>query len=141
MPRRAAMVTQADVARVIRVMEAAGLSLHRVVVRPDGVAVETIPQPEPQSAADPGTDVANEERVVILMTLDMPRPRPPHLVRDETSHGRVVWYARKEQGKRICLTEPYGSEAFWRDYRLALDGTPVEAKGPATGSLSWLIGK
>lgn len=66
MPRRAATVTQADIARVIRAVQAAGLPVHRIVVRPDGVAVETIPQLEPQSGADPGAEVANEERVVVL---------------------------------------------------------------------------
>lgn len=75
------------------------------------------------------------------MTLDMPRPRPPHLVRETTRHGRVVWYVRQGQGKRIRMGEPYGTEAFWRDYRLALEGAPIVPKGPATGSLSWLIEK
>lgn len=66
MPRRAAMVTQADIERAIRAAQAAGLPVHRIVVRSDGVAVETIPRPEPQFEADPGADVANEERVVVL---------------------------------------------------------------------------
>lgn len=41
MPRRPAAITQADVARAIRAVQAAGLPILRVVVRPDGVAVET----------------------------------------------------------------------------------------------------
>lgn len=41
MPRRPATITQADVARAIRAVQAAGLPIVRVVVRGDGVAVET----------------------------------------------------------------------------------------------------
>ena len=29
------------------------------------------------------------------MMLDMPPPRPPHLHREVTRHGKVVWYARR----------------------------------------------
>lgn len=72
----------------------------------------------------------------------MPRPRPPHLVRETTRHGGVVWYVRVGQGKRTRMREAYGTEAFWRDYRLAVEGKPTEApKAAATGTLSWLIGK
>ncbi|KQQ13297.1 hypothetical protein ASF53_14085 [Methylobacterium sp. Leaf123] len=45
MPRRPAAITQADVARAIRAVQAAGLPVLRVVVRPDGVAVETTERP------------------------------------------------------------------------------------------------
>jgi hypothetical protein len=41
MPRRAATVTQADVARTIRAVMAAHLTIVRVVTRPDGVSIET----------------------------------------------------------------------------------------------------
>lgn len=41
MPRRAATVTQADIARTIRAMRQAGLTVARIVVRADGVAIET----------------------------------------------------------------------------------------------------
>ncbi|ACL62096.1 tyrosine-type recombinase/integrase [Methylobacterium nodulans] len=72
----------------------------------------------------------------------MPRSRPPHLVREVTRHGRPVWYVRVGQGKRIRMREPYGSPEFWRDYRLAVEGTPPPAgKGPAPGTLSWLLAK
>lgn len=72
----------------------------------------------------------------------MPRSRPPHLVREITRHGRAVWYVRVGQGKRVRMREEYGSPDFWRDYRLAVEGTPPPAaKGPAPGSLSWLIAR
>jgi hypothetical protein len=41
MSRRAATVTQADVARTIRAVMAAHLTIVRVVTRPDGVSIET----------------------------------------------------------------------------------------------------
>ena len=75
------------------------------------------------------------------MTAAMPRPRPPHLVRETTRHKRVVWYVRVGQGNRIRMHEPYGSEAFWRDYRQAIEGRPVAPAGPATGTFSWLIAR
>lgn len=76
------------------------------------------------------------------MTDSMPRSRPPHLVREVTRHGRPVWYVRVGQGKRIRMRAEYGSPEFWRDYRLAVEGTPPAApKGPAPGTLSWLIAR
>jgi hypothetical protein len=44
----------------------------------------------------------------------MPRPRPPHLHREETRHGAVVWYVRKGHGPRIRIKAEYGSDEFWR---------------------------
>ncbi len=43
MPRRPALITQADVSRAIRAVQAVGLDVAAVVVRPDGVSVETRP--------------------------------------------------------------------------------------------------
>lgn len=63
MPRRPAAITQADVARAIRAVQAAGLPVHRVVVRPDGVAVETVPGPEAELAQP---KLVGERKVVIL---------------------------------------------------------------------------
>ena len=47
MSRRPALVTQADVARAIRAARAAGLTIVRVVARPDGIAIETTDLPAP----------------------------------------------------------------------------------------------
>jgi hypothetical protein len=41
MPYRPAIVTQADITRAIRALLAAGLPVTRVVLRADGVSVET----------------------------------------------------------------------------------------------------
>jgi hypothetical protein len=56
MPRRAAIVTQADIARTIRAMADAGLNVVRCVTRADGVAIETsdvdVPTPKDRPAIE-----------------------------------------------------------------------------------------
>lgn len=76
------------------------------------------------------------------MIPDVPRARPPHLVQERTRHGRAVWYVRVGQGPRVRMRDAYGTDAFWRAYRAAVEGKPVEtASGPTTGTLSWLISR
>ncbi|MGE5770711.1 MAG: tyrosine-type recombinase/integrase [Hyphomicrobiales bacterium] len=69
----------------------------------------------------------------------MPKPRPPHLHREQTRHGAHVWYVRKGHGPRIRLKAEYGSAEFWAHYRAALEGVPPKAKQPKTSSLQWSI--
>jgi integrase len=71
----------------------------------------------------------------------MPHPRPPHLHRETTRHGRTVWYVRVGHGPRIRLTGEYGSPEFEVEYRAALEGRPVEPRkrAVAVGSLAWLF--
>jgi hypothetical protein len=45
MPRRPNTVTQSEVTRNIRAVQAANLQVSRVVVRRDGVSIETTPEP------------------------------------------------------------------------------------------------
>ena len=71
----------------------------------------------------------------------MPKPRPPHLNRQVTRHGKVVWYVRIGKGPYIRLRSAYGTDGFWDEYRAALSGKPQTKRGPASGSLSWLIGQ
>ncbi|HWZ73954.1 MAG TPA: integrase, partial [Casimicrobiaceae bacterium] len=47
----------------------------------------------------------------------MPKPRPPHLHRQETRHGRFVWYVRRGHGLRVRPKAEYGSQEFWAEYR------------------------
>jgi hypothetical protein len=64
MPRRPAIVTQADVARSIRAVMAAGLTIIRVVTRPDGVSIETATKGGEMS---PSADLSeNEPKKVVL---------------------------------------------------------------------------
>jgi integrase len=73
---------------------------------------------------------------------DMPRPRPPHLHRETTRHGRAVWYVRVGKGPRIRLRAEFGSTDFDAEYLAAVSGGPLPQKGaPATGTLAWLIAR
>ncbi len=71
----------------------------------------------------------------------MPRPRPPHLHRQRTRHGKAVWYVRVGHGQRIRLREEYGTPAFDEAYRAALAGEVATAPSTkvAVGSLAWLF--
>jgi integrase len=70
----------------------------------------------------------------------MPRPRPPHLQREVTRHGKVVWFVRVGKGPRIRIRETYGTPEFQGAYQAAVSGTPRPAgKNAAKGSLGWLV--
>jgi integrase len=69
----------------------------------------------------------------------MPRPRPPHLLREITRHKRAVWYARVGHGPRIRLKAPYGTPEFQAEYEAAIKGERVQsASTTPAGSLQWL---
>src|SRR5262249_23685441 len=71
---------------------------------------------------------------------DMPRPRPPHLQRQVTRHGRVVWYVRIGKGPRIRIKTEFGTPEFDAEYQAAIVAKPRPAKaGTAAGTLAWLI--
>jgi integrase len=71
----------------------------------------------------------------------MPRPRPPHLHRETSRHGRTLWYVRVGKGPRVRIRAEFGSPDFEIEYRAAVVGTPQPRKGPASGSLAWLIAR
>ncbi|MTW16607.1 tyrosine-type recombinase/integrase [Rhodoplanes serenus] len=76
--------------------------------------------------------------------LGMPRPRPPHVIREVTRHGRTKWYVRVGHGPRIRLRAGPGEPGFDAEYRAALAGDPSPtAKAPrtASGSIAWLIAR
>jgi integrase len=69
----------------------------------------------------------------------MPRPRPPHLHREQSRHRRVTWYVRRHHGPRIRIRAEFGTPEFEAEYRAALDGTPIKrTKQEAVGTLQWL---
>jgi len=73
---------------------------------------------------------------------DVPRPRPPHLHREVTRRGRVVWFVRIGKGPRMRIRAPFGTPEFDIEYQSALSGAPRQSKkGPIVGSLAWLIGR
>jgi integrase len=73
----------------------------------------------------------------------MPRPRPPHLHREITRHGKAVWYVRVGKGPRVRLHAEFGSPGFEAEYQAALTAAPrPRVKGaPAVGSLAWLTAR
>ena len=72
---------------------------------------------------------------------DMPRPRPPHLQKRVTRHGKVVWYVRIGRGPLIRIPGEYGTDEFKAAYQAALNGDkPTKAKaGHAKDSIGWLV--
>lgn len=72
------------------------------------------------------------------MIATMPRPRRPHLHREENRHGVHVWYVRRGKGPRYRLRSEFGSEAFNAEYDAAIQGK-ASVRGMATGgTLQWL---
>lgn len=75
----------------------------------------------------------------------MPRPRKPHLVRELSRHGAVVWYFRRDHGPRIRLKGAYGSPEFIAAYDAAARGKRLDppscVEKSAKGMLAWLIGQ
>lgn len=66
----------------------------------------------------------------------------PHLQREVTRHGRVLWYVRINRGPRIRIEGEFGTTEFYAAYRDALaHGAPAKAKAVATqkGSYGALI--
>lgn len=69
----------------------------------------------------------------------MPRPRPPHLHRQVTQHGQIVWYVRIGKGRRTRIRAEFGTPEFDAEYQAAVSETPRPKRGTAAGSLAWLV--
>ncbi|WP_330167519.1 tyrosine-type recombinase/integrase [Bartonella grahamii] len=75
----------------------------------------------------------------------MPKPRPPHLVKQITQHGKIVWYVRIAHGKRIRIRGTYGTQEFVDNYKSALAELqglilPKSKTGKLVeGSFAWLL--
>lgn len=72
---------------------------------------------------------------------DMPRPRKPHLVHEQTRHGTWVWYVRVGKGPRIRIKEKFGTPEFDAAYEDAIKGVKSSKRLGAgkAGTLKWLI--
>jgi integrase len=73
----------------------------------------------------------------------MPRPRPPHLHRQVTQHGKPVWYVRIGKGPRIRIRSAFGTPEFESEYQDAIAGLP-KRQAPkddhtSLGTLAWLV--
>jgi len=70
---------------------------------------------------------------------DMPRPRPQHLHKERTRHGRTVWYVRFAGGARVRLRAVYGSPEFIAEYEAAIaTRASNEPRGSGAGTRRWL---
>ena len=70
----------------------------------------------------------------------MPRPRPPHLHRQFTRHGKAVWYVRIGKGRRTRIRAEFGTTEFDAAYQAALQSNLRPTKGsPENGTLAWLV--
>ena len=74
----------------------------------------------------------------------MPRPRPPHLHRQITQHGKAVWYVRKGHGPRTRIRAAFGTSEFEAEYQAAINGQG-RLRAPNNdcpfGTLAWLIAR
>jgi integrase len=69
----------------------------------------------------------------------MSKPRPPHLQRDVSRHGKVVWYVRFGKGPKTRIKGVYGTPEFEAAYQAAVSGERVAPLGSAAkGTLEWL---
>jgi integrase len=73
----------------------------------------------------------------------MPRPRPPHLHRQVSRHGKTVWYVRIGRGPRVRIRSAFGTPEFDSEYQAAIAGLPARQtpKDDRTsiGTLAWLV--
>src|SRR6202521_2163474 len=69
----------------------------------------------------------------------MSKPRPPHLQRDISRHGKVVWYVRFGRGPKTRVRGVYGTPEFDAAYQEAVGGKRAPPAGKAArGTLEWL---
>ncbi|WP_100693915.1 tyrosine-type recombinase/integrase [Bartonella sp. 1-1C] len=75
----------------------------------------------------------------------MPKPRPPHLVKQITQHGKIVWYVRIGHGQRRRVHGTYGTQEFIDNYKSSLAELhgiipPKPKPGKLIeGSFAWLL--
>jgi len=67
----------------------------------------------------------------------MPRPRPLHLQRHKTRHGKYVWYVQKGHGPLVRIRGEYGTPEFQAAYEAALGHQPPPPRAHAN-TLGWL---
>jgi integrase len=73
------------------------------------------------------------------VTSTMPRPRPPHLHRETSRHGKLVWYVRLGKGPRKRLRAAYGTPEFMEEYHDALSGKPAQRPAKVANSIAWAV--
>lgn len=69
----------------------------------------------------------------------MPKPLPPHVQRERTRHGKVVYYFRRAQGAPRIRLPDLSEPSFLQAYAAAMAGSPVPAPKAEGGTLEWLV--
>jgi integrase len=78
-----------------------------------------------------------------LISPDMPRPRPPHLQRGKSRHGKLYWFVQVKRGApKIRIHGDYGSFEFEAAYQAAMVSAPTVPVRPlqpksGQGTLYW----
>jgi integrase len=71
---------------------------------------------------------------------DMPRPRPPHLQRGVSRHGKPYWFVQIKRGApKIRIREEYGTAEFDAAYQAAVNSRPTPKRDIKAdhGTLEW----
>jgi integrase len=71
--------------------------------------------------------------------LDMARPRPPHLQRGTSRHGKTIWFVQMKRGApKIRIRGEYGSPEFEAAFQAAVAAPPSKPEIKASkGTLEW----
>jgi integrase len=69
----------------------------------------------------------------------VPPQLPPHLHRQVTRHGKVVWYYRRGKGRRVRIPGAFGSAEFLAAYDTAMGPGAKPHKSPASGTFEWAL--
>ncbi len=69
----------------------------------------------------------------------MPRPLPPHVQRERTRHGKVVFYFRRAQGAPRIRLPDIDDKGFKAAYAAAIAGSPVPQIKADSETLAWLV--
>lgn len=69
----------------------------------------------------------------------MPKPLPPHVQRERTRHGKVVYYFRRAAGAPRIRLPDMADPAFKAAYAAAMAGSAVPPSRAQSGTVEWLV--
>ena len=107
MSNRPARISQAEIERANRAARKAGATEVEVKMG-DGVFDPDTPNPRSACCGRRGDCPLMDS---------MPRPRPPHLQRQVTRHGKAAWYVRVGKGPRVRIRSAFGTPDFYASIR------------------------
>ena len=134
--RGTATFRQRDLDRAISVAQQRGLANYEIVIDGPRVILRVSSSPLASDKSVAELDESSSKN-------DMPRPRPPHLHRQVSRHGKAVWYVRVGKRSRVRIRSAFGTPEFDVEYHAAIAGLPVRQapkdKHVSVGTLAWLI--